>query len=346
MISRQMGVRSCRDFCRRFGVGLGAGADLLKLLESEAKHGSAQQRVAMTKIREGAKDGHAISEMMRHQKPFFPPLMVVMTRVGETTGKLERTMLALSEHYAQQYTLRQNFLRAIAWPGLQLLIGIGVVSLMIWIMGVLTAPTGGQMTDMLGFGLRGPKGVLIFWSYIAVVVAVFGGIYFAVRKNVGGIQNVVPLVYQIPKIGGAIQTITLARFAWTLSLSLDAGINPIDSTKLSLDATDSSYYRSGAKPAEEAIRGGATLSEALNETHLFPEEFITQIEIAELSGTDAESIDRLARDYDERAKGAMQTIAGVASAVIWMGVSMFLIFMIFRIFGNIMGFYQQGFEPI
>ncbi|MEP6169827.1 MAG: type II secretion system F family protein, partial [Rhodopirellula bahusiensis] len=68
-MSRQMGVRSCRDFSRRFGVGLRAGADLLKLLESEAKHGPARQRVAMTKIREGAKDGHAISEMMRHQKP-------------------------------------------------------------------------------------------------------------------------------------------------------------------------------------------------------------------------------------------------------------------------------------
>lgn len=345
-MSRQMGVRSCRDFCRRFGVGLRAGADLLKLLESEAKHGPARQRAAMSKIREGAKDGHAISEMMQHQKPFFPPLLVVMTRVGETTGRLERTMLTLSEHYAQQYTLRQNFIRAIAWPGLQLLIGIGVVSLMIWIMGVLTAPTGGEMTDMLGFGLRGPKGVLIFWSYIAVFAAVLGGMYFAFRKNVGGVQNLVPLVYQVPAIGGAIQTITLARFAWTLSLSLDAGINPIDSTKLSLDATDSSYYRSGAKPAEEAIRGGATLSEALNKTHLFPEEFITQIEIAELSGTDAESIDQLAKDYDERAKGAMKTIAGVASGVIWVGVSMFLIFMIFRIFGNIMGFYQQGFEPI
>lgn len=346
MISRRMGLRSCRDFSRRFGVGLRAGADLLKLLESEAKHGSARQRVAMTKIREGAKDGHAISEMMRKESSFFPPLMVVMTRVGETTGRLERTMLALAEHYAQQYTLRRNFILAIAWPALQFLIGIGVVSLMIWIMGVLTPASGGQMEDMLGFGLRGPKGVLIFWAYIAAFAAMLGGLYVAFSKNVGGVQNIVPLVYQVPSIGPAIQTITLARFAWTLSLSLDAGINPIDSIKLSLDSTDSSYYRSGAKPAEDAIRGGATLSEALNGTHLFPEEFITQIEIAELSGTDAESIDQLAKDYDERAKGAMKTIAGVATGIIWVAVSMFLIFMIFRIFGKVMGFYQQGFEPI
>ena len=63
-------------------------------------------------------------------------------------------------------------------------------------------------------------------------------------------QNVVPLIYMIPKLGAAIQTITISRFCWTMALALDSGLDPIRSIRLSLDSTDSEYYQSAADDAE------------------------------------------------------------------------------------------------
>lgn len=341
-----MKLVSCRDFCRRFGVGLRAGADLLMLLASEGRHGSPRQRKAMAGLREGAMVGAPLAETMAAQGKFFPPLMVSMTRVGEMTGRLERTMLALADHYEQQVALRRDFKRVIAWPVIQLVMAIGVISLLIWIMGILTPAGGGQMIDLLGLGLRGNRGVLIFWAYIACFAAVLAGIVMAFRKNVGGVQNIIPLLYRIPVAGSALQTITLSRFSWTLALSLDAGLDPIASIRLALDATDSEYYRSAQKDSENSIRGGQTLAGGLAAMHIFPDEFISQVEIAELSGTDAESIDRIAKDYDERARAAMKTIAGILTGVIWISVAGLILFFFIRILMVVLGMYSEALQPI
>ena len=338
-----MGLAASGTFCRRLGTSLKAGADLLAVLESESKHGPARQREAMRYLHTGVKQGEQLSNLMKSRDKFFPPLMISMTRVGETTGRIERALLSLADNYDQQLKLRRSFVSSIIWPGIQLFGGVVVISLFIWIMGVLTTSGGGQMTDMLGFGLRGPKGVLIFWAYIGGFLSVVGALIWIFKNNIGGSQNIIPLFYMIPVIGPAIQTITLARFSWTLALSLDSGLDPIGSIALALDSTDSDYYRAGTEDAKIAIRDrGATLAGGLKATDIFPEEYLARIEMAELSGTDAESTEGLAREYDERAKIALKTISGFASGIVWMTVAGALIFLIFRMVMNIAGAYSNA----
>ncbi|EMI46684.1 type II secretion system protein F [Rhodopirellula sp. SWK7] len=346
MIGQRMRLKAARDFCRRFGIGMRAGADMLRLLDSESKNGPPKQRDAMAMLREEASHGSTLADAMTKRANFFPPLLRSMTKVGEASGSLERTMLKLAEYYEQQVTLRNNFQRAIAWPAIQFVIGVGVISLVIYIMGIMTSSGGGQMADVLGLGLRGPTGVLKFWAILLAFFGFLAALIIGFQKNVGGVQNAIPLLYKIPAIGSSLQTITLSRFTWTLSLALETGLDPIKAIRLSLDSTDSDFYRSGADDAELAIRDGSTLTEALKATAVFPEEFLTQVEVAELSGTDAESISHVARDYDERARSAMKMIAGLATGLIWLMVAGFIIFFIIRIVMMIAGVYQEALEPI
>ena len=340
-----MNLSTATKFCHRLGTGLRAGADLIRLLQSETNLGSAAYRQAMTNLIAGAKQGESLSAVMNEDR-YFPPLMAAMVRVGEETGKIDRALLTLGEHYEQQLATRRWFISSITWPALQLFAGILIISLLIYVIGVVQPSGGGQMIDLLGFGLRGGSGVLWFWFYLSIF---FGMLAFAVwgySRNLGGIQNIVPLVYMVPWIGPAIQTITISRFCWTLALSLGSGLDPIRSIKLSLDSTDSEYYRLGAREAENAIRGGSTLAGALQATELFPNDFLERIEIAEMTGTDAESIDHLTVEYDQRAKSAIKLIAGAATLVIRAGVILVLVFLIFRIASVIFGIYDMADDPI
>jgi type II secretory pathway component PulF len=255
-------------------------------------------------------------------------------------------LLTLGEHFQHQLTTRRWFLSSIAWPALQLAAGIGVISLLIFLLGVLTPAGGGQMTDVLGFGLRGGSGVLWFWFYIAIFFGILAAMVWAFMRNIAGVQNLIPLFYKIPIIGPAIQTITISKFCWTLSLSLGSGLDPIRSIDLALDSTDSDYYRSASRDAENAIRGGSTLAGALQATSLFPKDFISRIEIAEHSGTDAESIDFLTKEYDERAKRAIKVIAGVATVLIRITVMGVLIFLIFRLASSYIGALNSAGAPL
>ncbi len=346
MFSKRIKLSSAAKFSHRFGTGLKAGADLVRLLDSESQQGSGNERHAMALLRDGAKRGEHLSSVMEDNQQYFPPLMTAMTRVGEATGKLDRTLLVLAAHFQQQLDTRRAFIGSITFPSLQLFGGIMVISLLIYLMGILVPAGGGEMTDVLGLGLRGPSGVLKFWGYVGGVFAILGAIVFAFFKNVGGVQNLAPLLYMIPKVGPSIQTMTIARFCRTMSLALETGLDPIRSIELSLDSTGSDYYRNASKDAEQAIRSGSTLAGSLQATSLFPADFITRVDISEHSGTDAESMDYLAAEYDERAKTAMRWLAGLATLLIRGAIIAFFVFMIFRIAKTYLGALNSAFDPI
>ena len=202
------------------------------------------------------------------------------------------------------------------------------------------------MFDVLGFGLYGPGGVLRFYGYVIGAAVLLAALILGFQKNVAGVHNLIPLLYKIPAAGEALQTITLSRFCWTLALSLEAGIDPIRSLQMSLDATDSDYYQSAKDDVEKSIRGGSTLSEALLHTGVFPDEFVTEVGVAEMSGTDAEAMHHLAAQYDVRAKAAMRTLATIASGVVWASVVIGMVVLILRMLMNISGAYNEALQPI
>lgn len=340
-----MKLEAAAKFTYRLGTGLGAGADLVRLLQSESSLGSTRHRAAIWHLVHGTKEGASLSDLMQSNS-YFPRLMTSIVRVGEETGKIEEALLTLSKHYEHQIETRRSFISSITWPALQLVAGIMIISIMIYLLGVLTTGSGGQMTDMLGLGLRGSAGVLKFWLYLAIFFGVIAALIFAFARNLGGVQNLIPIIYRIPIFGSSLQTLTIRRLCWTLSIALGAGIDPIRAITLGLDSTDSDYYRDGAEKSKKAIRGGASLSEALRATEVLPADFIQRVDIAEFAGVDAESFAHLSKEYDERAKQAIKILSGIATGVVRIVVMGVLIFMIFRIASSVFGFYQIPNEPI
>lgn len=333
-----MGLAASAAMCRRFGTSLRAGVDIVTLLNTEQRSGDARHQSIIAQVLHGVSNGNPLAESMLRADPrYFPPLLISMTKLGEQTGRLERTLLQLADHYQHALSARRVFLTAIAWPAIQLFAAIMVIGLLIWLMGILTPVGGGEMFDLLGWGLRGNSGVLVYFTIVAVVFLWIGIAVHAVRKNWFNLHSVIPIAYLIPKLGPSIQTITLARFTWTLSMALDAGLDPGRSVGLALDSTDSEYYRSETKNAQRSIQSGRSLAESIDSTGIFPSEFINALEVAEISGTDAESLGILAADYDQRAKIALRTLTGIATGVIWLSIAGFLIYMILSMAMRIAG---------
>ena len=56
-----------------------------------------------------------------------------------------------------------------------------------------------------------------------------------------------------------------------------------------------------------------------------------RIAISEHSGTDAESIEYLTQEYDEKARRAIKAIAGIVAVTIWISVALMIIYFIFKL---------------
>jgi type II secretory pathway component PulF len=278
----------------------------------------------MAEVAERVRGGSTLAEAMRESSPYFPPLTCELVDVGEQTGNLESLLLRLSEHYQHLLRLRRTFLFGILWPVVQLTVAILVIGLLILLLGVLG-------TSATFFGLQGPRGLTI---YATVVIGCIVALGLLARGLLRGWFGPVPgnLLMRLPVVGTTLQTMALARLAWTLSLALNAGIDARRAIRMALQSTQNRYYTQHAAEVDAVIVRGGQFHEALRRSGAFPEEFLTALENAEITGTESESLTHLSQDYQQRAETATLALTVAASFAIWALVAGLLIYVIFRLF--------------
>jgi type II secretory pathway component PulF len=328
------------QLCHRVGTGLRAGVDVRRLWEQESRRGGPMQARYLAHVHQRVSAGDTMAEAMRGCHGFFPSLTCELVDVGEHTGKLDTVFLELASHYQHLLALRRQFLVAIAWPAIQLVAAIGIIGFFIWLSGILTA---GSNTGFAPLGLSGNSGLMI---YMTVVIGLAGTVTAAVLAVTRGWLGPLPmmLALQVPLIGSCLRTFALSRLAWTLSMTLDAGVDARRSMRLAILSTQNPYYMAPLRQVDNAILHGSEFHVALRETGLFPRDFLEDLAAAEIAGTHAESMALVAQQYQDRARTASRIITMVASFAIWGLVAMMIVFMIFSLAAQILRPYQEALD--
>ncbi len=266
--------------------------------------------------------GQTVGEALEAQR-YLPPLAVEMINVGEQTGKLERVLRQLAEHYENILSLRRVFLMGLAWPLIQLFISVTVVGFLIWILGVIAESNGGQGIDMLGIGI-GARGlwnylnILVFAALVVIVPIVF------IQQGFLFTGPLMRIMLRIPLIGPCLQYLALSRVAWALSMAIDAGMSAIASLRLALRASQNIYYSSAWPAVEQALERRCPMADALRASGRFPEEFLMVLETGELSGMVSETLDRHAADLRERAQALLRTLTVLAGTACSLAVMLII----------------------
>jgi type II secretory pathway component PulF len=326
----RIGLQPLARMLYRVGTSIHAGVDLRGIWDKETMRGTPGYRQQATIVRDRIDAGDNLAEALGACGGYFPPLVRDLTDVGEKTGRLEEVLLGLAQHYEHLMFLRRTFLFGIAWPSLQLLMALGVIGLLIYVLGMIGSGAGSEPVDILGFGLVGGRGLVI---YVVLVALVFGSMGLAAWALLRGWFGTAPiqLAMQIPVLGGYLRTSALSRFAWTFSLTLDSGLDAQRAMKLSLRSTQNPFYQSAIPAVDQALVQGREFHESLRATGLFPDDFLDSLEAAEVAGTPGETMSRLADDYRTRAATAAGALTMAATVGVWVTVGAFIILMIFRL---------------
>jgi type II secretory pathway component PulF len=221
---------------------------------------------------------------------------------------------------------------------------IFVITIVIFINGFLQSGSPNEPAfDLTGIGLRGFTGVLYFWSTLIALGGLVSVAALGIWKNWFQChRTLIPLVRNVPVIGPVFTTLAMSRLSMTLSMMLGAGVDARRSVREALMSTGNHYYMAGIDTCDREIERGKSFAEALDAPKLLPEEFIQAVEIGELSGTDSESLERLAVSYRERAQSALSKLAIFAGMAIWLMISAMIIFAIFMIFFQVMKVYTDA----
>ncbi|HVX15372.1 MAG TPA: type II secretion system F family protein [Pirellulales bacterium] len=332
LFSARIGLRELAALCRRLSTGLEAGVDVRRVLAREkGGYVSPSLRRHLDEVVDTTNRGGSVSDALKDTGGYFPRLFLELTEVGEQTGKLAEVLHRLADHYDHQIRLRQMFMAAIAWPMLQLVAAVFIVGLLIYVMGFLPPMEGGKPVDILGWGLVGGQGLMVYLMIVAAVVAGIAIIIQAVRRGLVWTRPLQRILIKVPGIGRPIETLALAQFAWSMYITLEAGMDLLKAMPLCLRSTGNAHYTDHTDDVVREIRSGGEITFALADTKAFPRMFLDSVRVGEESGRLPETLAIVSDQYQDQAKRAMATLTVVGGFLVWGMVAMLIIMVIFRI---------------
>jgi type IV pilus assembly protein PilC len=337
----RIGTKPLAALCRRVAIALESGIDERRIWQREAERASGQMQAAVGRIQQAVERGQSAGDGVGQTGSYFPRLFHELVQLGDRTGKSATVFRRLADHYDHRLQLRRAFLAGITWPLMQLIAAVVVVGFLIWILGAIADNVGDAPYDILGLGLQGNRGLLIYVTLVAVAGGMCVAGYYLLRSGAAWVGPVQQLVMRLPAIGNCVRTLALSRLAWTLGLSLEAGMDLRRALPLALQSTHNAYFTRHIPDVQASVNRGQEAFVALAQTGVFPNDFLDSLQVGEQSGRLEEAMLRLADQYQDRARAALATLTTLAGFAVWAFVALIIIAIIISIVSSYAGLIQD-----
>jgi type II secretory pathway component PulF len=340
LFSPRISIRELAQLCHRLAISVSAGIDARKIWAKETERANGLARSRFAQISHAINQGETLRDALAGMGEFFPVLFREMVAVGEQTGRLDSIFKQLSLHYQERLTLRRQFWAAISWPMIELIGAVAIIGFLIWISGIIRQSN--PDFDPLGCGLYGNQGLAIYLGSIIIIATILRLIFLAIGKGLAWARPIQRIVMKLPVLGNVLDTLALARLAWSLSLTVDAGMDIRRALRLSLASTNNAKYTDHIDAIDAEIENGSSIFEAFMQAGCFPAEFLDTTAVGEQTGKLDESMANLSRQYQEQATYALKTLNKLAAFLVWLIIASLIVTMIFRLFFSYFGALNQA----
>lgn len=304
---RKLNYLEISSFCQELawlvhsGVRVGDGLHLLA--EEEKEEG---WKNCLTVMAEQADDGLPLSEIIKNAG-CFPVYVQGILNVGETTGRLEESLHALTKYYQSREQLNNRVRGALLYPSILLLLMLIVIVILLTqvlpvfqsvftsLGGELGGLAGGLLT--LGLWMNKIMPVLLVLMVAAVGLVIAFSVSSSFREKV--------LAFWRKKSGdkGVMRKMNDASFAQAISMGLSSGLPLEDTMELAAEVlNDVPEARERCLNCKEELLSGIPLADALKKADVFPPAMCRLLSLGMQSGNgDAvmvEIADRLSEEAD------------------------------------------------
>jgi len=330
-------------WCRTLHHSIGAGLSPVRIFKQQAKSGPRPLRDVAQAVAAKLGAGESLEDGFAPYQNRFPPLFLELVAVGEQTGRLEDTFRELELYYESTLSIQRNFRSQMAYPAIQFVAAILIISGLIWILGMLAGSGKAITVDPTGLGFTGTRGAIMF---MVVAFGIVGGILFALKLTADNVKwraRLEGMLTALPGWGPALLALALQRFCVALRMCVEAGLRAEKTIHYCFRATSNSAFSSREERAIAVVKKGNELAEALVASGApFPDEFRESVIVGEETGNLSEVMERLAERYREDAERKLKTAAQVTSYAIYGLVALMIIFFIFQIASVYLGAMNQA----
>jgi type II secretory pathway component PulF len=285
---RKVKTQRLLDFCLHMHYMDQAGVPLLDALR-DAQDSSNDLGPTLAEVREHIKGGKLLSEAIGLYPSFFPRIFPPVLSLAEQSGRIWEGFQTLHAHLLWVEQNKQQLSKSLHYPAIVL----GLVGLVLYMMTAYVIP---QMEELVRMGgteipyishlLLQANQSLVSWApriFMLIACLFFGclGLRFASNQHRHWQDR---MILRLPLIGDLLLKRDLAMFIHMFHVCLAAHVDLLESLTFGQQAVKNTWIRSQIDSCIAHVRDGTILSQAMEETTLFPQSAIRMVQVGEVTG--------------------------------------------------------------
>jgi len=305
---------------RQFATMINSGLSLLRALtilseQTQNKH----LGEVFASVRLSVEQGSSLSQALGHHPKVFPPIMINMTRAGETGGFLDQVLMQLADNFEAEVKLRSKIKSAMTYP----LVVFGFAILSVTAMLLFIVPVFADMFDSLGGTLPLPTRVLVMLSHglrtfmpFILVVLIVSMVLWKRYKNTPRVRDIVdPMKLKAPVFGPLFQKVALSRFSRNLGTMIHSGVPILQALDIVADTTGNVVIAHAVHDVEVSVRQGESLAKPLLEHPVFPPMVVQMMAVGEDTGSLDAMLHKISDFYDNEVEATTEALTSLIEPI-------------------------------
>ncbi|HXE10136.1 MAG TPA: type II secretion system F family protein [Verrucomicrobiae bacterium] len=334
-------------FSRQLSTLINAGLPLVQSLRSVATQTTNKPfKVVINEIISDVEGGKSFSIALEKHPTVFNRVYVSLIAAAETSGTLDKGLERLADQQEKDADILSKVRGAMIYPGIVFCVMIAVVIFMlIKVLPQVQTIYAGLPGVSLPIFTRILLGVshLITHFWWLMIILIVAGSFFASRwaRTLGGRSAIDKFKMSAWPANHLFMKMYMARFARTGTTLVAAGVPLIQVMEITADAVDNVHIAASLHKAAEKVKGGKSLSEALEGDPNFLPLVPNMLHIGEQSGAMETMLEKVAIYYEKEVDNEIKAISTIIEPVMMVIMGIMAITIVAAILLPIYGLVNQ-----
>ncbi len=309
-------------FTRQLATMLKSGVPLLQAFDIVGKgHDNPAVSRLLSDIKTDVETGSSLEQAFRKFPLYFDDLYCNLLGAGEAAGILDTLLDRLATYKEKILAIKSKIKAALFYP-----VAIIVVAFIITaVIMIFVIPAFKELFGSFGADLPTPTLVVMsisdffvkwWWAIFSIVGGAVYGFFYAWKRNKTMQRRMDQLMLRVPIFGPLVRKASIARWARTLSTMFAAGVPLVEAFDSVAGAAGNAVYFDATKAIQREVTAGASLTNAMQNTEVFPSMVLQMVAIGEESGALDSMLGKVADFFEGEVDDAVEAISSLMEPVI------------------------------
>ncbi len=329
------------NFTSTFKLLMQSGVPVIEslvFLENEAD--SQKLKDAANVIKTQILAGSTYSETIAKYPDVFGHVYIGLTKAGEDSGEMEKTLSRLVELLEKQEAIKSRVIGALIYP--VFVICLAIAALIVFpAFKDMFMNLGDKLPIYTKICLQLGEFLKAYWIVIPIaIISIVGGVYYALKHEATK-NKIDEILLKIPILKDLLIAANLSNFFAVMQVAFDAGIPVIDCLYLGNITITNSLLNKEIKKASRKIQTGQRLSVALKNISLIPKMMVFLIAIGEQSGRLGDMLKQNIVYIDAKLDKVIDTITKMIEPIMLIMIGSMVLFLALSLYLPIFKSYEM-----